>query len=51
MSQDEEGRKILQAGTELLKTTSETGFVASDNKDYENYRRFYRNTTLPLVNE
>ena len=51
MSQDEESRKILQAGAELLKITSETGFVAADNKDYENYRRFYRNTVLPLVNE
>lgn len=51
MSQDEEGKKILQAGAELLKQTYAPGFVAADDHDYENYRRFYRNTAIPLVNE
>lgn len=51
MAQDEEGKKILQAAAELLKLTSETGFIAANDKDYDNYRRFYRNTVLPLVNE
>lgn len=51
MAQDEEGRKILQAGATLLKSSEALGFVAADDKEYENYRHFYRNTPLPLVNE
>ena len=39
---DPEGRKILEAGAELLKSNGELGFVAADNRDYDNYRKFYR---------
>ena len=46
MASDPQGRRILQAGAELLKLRGELGFVLSDNKDYENYRAFYRNTVL-----
>jgi phosphonate transport system substrate-binding protein len=51
MAQDEDGRKILRAGAELLKQEGEQGFVAAGDKDYENYRRFYRDTVLPLGDE
>jgi phosphonate transport system substrate-binding protein len=46
MARDPEGRRVLQAGAELLKLSGELGFVLSDNRDYENYRTFYRNTVL-----
>jgi phosphonate transport system substrate-binding protein len=46
MAKDPDGRRILQAGAELLKTSGELGFVLADNRDYDNYRTFYRNTVL-----
>lgn len=46
MAKDPQGRKILEAGAELLKIEGELGFVASSNRDYENYRAFYRNTLV-----
>ncbi len=46
MAADPEGMKILQAGAELLKSTGELGFVAAENRDYDNYRRFYRTTQV-----
>lgn len=46
MVNDPEGRKILQAGAELLKQSGELGFVHSDNREYDNYRSFYRNTLV-----
>ena len=46
MVKDPEGRVILEAGAELLKITGELGFVAAENRDYDNYRKFYRNTQV-----
>lgn len=46
MANDPEGRKVLEAGAELLKSTGELGFVAADDRDYDNYRRFYRTTQV-----
>ena len=46
MVQDAEGRKVLEAGAELLKSTGELGFVAADDRDYDNYRRFYKTTQV-----
>ena len=46
MVNDPEGRKVLEAGAELLKSTGELGFVAADNRDYDNYRKFYRTTQV-----
>lgn len=46
MSSDPEGRKILEASAELLKDTGELGFVAAENRDYDNYRTFYRQTQV-----
>ena len=46
MANDPEGRKVLEAGAELLKSTGELGFVAAEDKDYDNYRRFFRTTQV-----
>ena len=42
MSKDPNGRRILEAGADLLKTGEPGGFVAADNRDYDDYRAFYR---------
>ena len=46
MVHDAEGRKVLEAGAELLKSTGELGFVAAEDRDYDNYRKFYRTTQV-----
>ncbi len=46
MANDPEGRQILQAGADLLKSNGELGFVAAENREYDNYRKFYRATLL-----
>jgi len=46
MTNDPEGRKVLQAGADLLKSNGDLGFVAADDRDYDNYRRFYKTTQV-----
>ncbi|MBI3715200.1 MAG: phosphate/phosphite/phosphonate ABC transporter substrate-binding protein [Betaproteobacteria bacterium] len=46
MTDDPAGRKILEAGAELLKITGELGFVPAENRDYDNYRAFYKVTQV-----
>lgn len=46
MANDPEGRRVLQAGADLLKMNGPLGFVAAENRDYDNYRRFYRTTQV-----
>jgi phosphonate transport system substrate-binding protein len=46
MVNDAEGRKVLEAGAELLKSTGDLGFVAADDREYDNYRKFYRTTQV-----
>jgi phosphonate transport system substrate-binding protein len=46
MVKEPEGRQILQAGADLLKSNGELGFVAAENRDYDNYRKFYRTTQV-----
>jgi phosphonate transport system substrate-binding protein len=46
MVNDPEGRRVLEAGAELLKITGELGFVAVEDRDYDNYRKFYRTTQV-----
>jgi phosphonate transport system substrate-binding protein len=46
MAHDAEGRKVLQAGADLLKMEAELGFVPAENPDYDNYRKFYRSTRV-----
>jgi phosphonate transport system substrate-binding protein len=46
MVNDPEGRRILEAGADLLKSSGELGFVAAGDRDYDNYRKFYRTTKV-----
>jgi len=46
MIKDPEGRQVLEAGADLLKSTGELGFVQAENPDYDNYRKFYRTTQV-----
>jgi phosphonate transport system substrate-binding protein len=46
MLKDPEGQGVLEAGADLLKSTDALGFVAVENKDYDNYRKFYRTTQV-----
>ena len=46
MTSDPEGMKILEAGADLLKSNGDLGFVAADNREYDNYRKFYRTTQV-----
>jgi phosphonate transport system substrate-binding protein len=46
MVKDPAGLKILEDGAELLKSKGELGFVAAENRDYDNYRAFYRQTLV-----
>lgn len=46
MDQDPEGRRALQASADALGSRELWGFVRADDTEYENYRRFYRTTTV-----
>jgi phosphonate transport system substrate-binding protein len=46
MLKDPEGLKVLEAGAELLKSAGDLGFVAANDRDYDNYRRFYKSTRV-----
>ena len=50
MISDPEGRKVLEAGAELLKIKDNLGFVASSDRDYDNYRAFYKKTLVKAAN-
>lgn len=46
MARDPEGAAILEASAALIRQQPPHGFVAADNRDYENYRRFHRTTAV-----
>ena len=47
MAADPEGRRILESGANLLKMTSmHVGFVTATDREYDNYRTFYKNTRV-----
>ena len=46
MVDEPEGRRVLEAGADLLKSTGELGFVVAEDRDYDNYRKFYRSTQV-----
>jgi phosphonate transport system substrate-binding protein len=46
MAGDAEGRKVLEAGAVLLKSEGELGFVTAENRDYDNYRTFFKTTLV-----
>ena len=47
MAHDPHGRPILEASAALLQQASPPGFVAADDRDYDSYRRFHRDTRVP----
>ena len=46
MRSDPEGWRILVAGAELLRLERPVGFMVSSDREYANYRNFYRSTVL-----
>jgi phosphonate transport system substrate-binding protein len=50
MMNDPEGRKVIEAGAELLKIKDNLGFIAASDRDYDNYRTFYRKTLVKAAN-
>jgi phosphonate transport system substrate-binding protein len=48
MAQDPEGRDVLERVAKSLALPQARGFVAADDRDYNNYRRFFRRTQVPL---
>ncbi|MBW8328259.1 MAG: phosphate/phosphite/phosphonate ABC transporter substrate-binding protein [Thiobacillus sp.] len=50
MTHDPEGGRVLQLAAQSLGLSKVRGFVAADDQDYSNYRRFFRQTRVP-VNE
>jgi len=45
MLHDPEGRKVLETSAELLKIR-EIGVLPATDRDYENYRNFYKRTLV-----
>lgn len=50
MAHDPEGRRVLERAAQSLGLSAARGFVVADDADYSNYRRFFRQTRVP-VNE
>jgi phosphonate transport system substrate-binding protein len=50
MMNDPEGRKVIEAGAELLKIKDSMGFIATNDRDYDNYRAFYKKTLVKAAN-
>lgn len=48
MRKDPEGRRILDAAAELVRSPQPLGFVAATDADYASYRAFYANAPITL---
>jgi phosphonate transport system substrate-binding protein len=48
MRQDPEGRRILDAAGELVRSAQPLGFVAASDADYASYRAFYAGAPISL---
>lgn len=46
MAADPEGAKILQASAAVIKQRGPYGFVGASDKEYENYRRYFKTTLV-----
>lgn len=46
MDKDPEGRKVLEASAATIKATGALGFVGSDDREYDGYRKFFKNTLV-----
>jgi phosphonate transport system substrate-binding protein len=50
MMNDPEGRKVIETGAELLKIKDSMGFIATSDREYDNYRAFYKKTLVKAAN-
>ena len=50
MERDPEGLRVLKQAAQSLNLPQVRGFVSADDRDYNNYRRFFKRTQVP-VNE
>lgn len=48
MAHDPEGQRVLQRAAQSLELSEVRGFVAADDRDYDNYRGFFKHTRVPL---
>jgi phosphonate transport system substrate-binding protein len=48
MASDPEGQRVLQLAAQSLGLPKVRGFVAAGDRDYANYRTFFRQTRVPL---
>lgn len=46
MAKDPDGLKILEASAALIKQSPPLGFVPAEDREYENYRHFYKTTQV-----
>jgi phosphonate transport system substrate-binding protein len=46
MAKDADGLKILEASAALIKQSPPFGFVPAEDREYENYRKFYKTTLV-----
>lgn len=46
MAKDPDGLKILDASAALIKQSPPLGFVSAEDREYENYRHFYKTTPV-----
>jgi phosphonate transport system substrate-binding protein len=46
MARDPEGLKVLEASAAVIKQQQPYGFIAADDKDYQNYPRYYKTTLV-----
>jgi len=51
MAHDAQGRRVLEASADLIKQKPPFGFVLADDKDYDNYRRFFRTTSVKPLSD
>lgn len=48
MAREPEGQLVLQQAAQRIELVEARGFVAADDRDYANYRRFFKRTRVPL---
>jgi hypothetical protein len=48
MADDPEGAKILASSAELIKQKPPLGFIAAKDSEFDNMRRFYKNTLVEV---
>ncbi|MFN3883289.1 MAG: phosphate/phosphite/phosphonate ABC transporter substrate-binding protein [Rhodocyclaceae bacterium] len=51
LREEQSGRAVLAEAARKLSLPAPRGFVAASDADYENYRRFFRETRVPVVGQ